>query len=214
MAAKFVSWLDPRERAVSNSAMMEWLLPLAAYLLGSISTAVLVSRVLAVPDPRTAGSRNPGATNVLRLGGRRAAIFTLLGDVGKGILPVLLARMAGLSPTGLAITAGLAFLGHLFPVFFGFRGGKGVATALGVLLALNLWLGLALILTWLTVAAAFRYSSLAALTAALLAPFYAWWLAVPRPELIAVAFMSVLLISRHRRNIANLISQQEGRIGT
>ena len=186
--------------------------PLSAYLLGSVSTAVLVARVLAVPDPRQHGSRNPGATNVLRLGGRRAAAWTLAGDVLKGLLPVLAARSLHLAPPWIAATALFAFLGHLFPVFFGFRGGKGVATAFGVLLALNPLLGALTGLTWLATAALFRYSSLAAVTAAVLAPAYALWL-LPPPGAVVTAVMSILLLWRHRGNIRNLRAGLETRIG-
>lgn len=186
--------------------------PLTAYLLGSVSTAVLVARLLAVPDPRAHGSGNPGATNVLRLGGRRAAAWTLAGDVLKGLLPVLAARTLHLPATWVAATALCAFLGHLFPVFFGFRGGKGVATAFGVLLALNPLLGALTGLTWLATAALFRYSSLAALTAASVAPVYALWL-LPGPGVAVTLAMSLLLLWRHRGNIRKLRAGLEARIG-
>jgi len=193
--------------------MLNVLAPLAAYLLGSISTAVLVSRALALPDPRHSGSGNPGATNVLRLGGRKAAFLTLLGDMAKGAIPVAGARLAHLSPVWLAATALLAFIGHLFPIFFAFRGGKGVATAFGALLALDPRLGGLLALTWIIMALVFRYSSLSALTSALLAPFYAWWLHSGRAEVAAVLVIAVLLLLRHRSNIRNLFAGRETRIG-
>src|SRR4051812_16787810 len=149
---------------------------IVAYLIGSISFAVVMSRAFGISDPRTYGSKNPGATNVLRSGNKKAAIATLIGDGAKGWLAVFLAeRFAdqyGVSDTGIALVAIAVFLGHLYPVFFRFKGGKGVATALGVLLGLNVWLGLATLATWLVIAYAFRYSSLAALMAALFAPFY------------------------------------------
>lgn len=193
--------------------MLNVLAPLAAYLLGSISTAILVSRAMALPDPRRSGSGNPGATNVLRLGGRKAALWTLFGDILKGVVPVVLARAADLPAPWLAATALLAFLGHLFPVFFGFRGGKGVATAFGALTALDPRLGGLLALTWLAMAAVFRYSSLSALTAAALAPLYAWRLHEGRAADFAVLVMTVLLLLRHRSNIRNLLSGRETRIG-
>ncbi len=193
--------------------MLPYLLALGAYLVGSISSAIVVARAMGLPDPREVGSRNPGATNVLRYGGKKAAAFTLLGDMLKGVIPVLVARALSDDPLVLAATAGAAFLGHLFPVFFGFQGGKGVATALGVSLALNPWLGLLLVGTWLAMAAVFRYSSLAALTAALAAPLYVWWL-MPQPAYLGMMLaMSALLIYRHRSNIRNLLSGKEGRIG-
>lgn len=168
---------------------------------------------MGLADPRTAGSGNPGATNVLRLGGKKAAILTLLGDVLKGVIPVLLARAFVPAPTVIALVGLFAFLGHLYPVFFGFRGGKGVATAFGVLLALAPLVGLAVLITWLAMAFAFRYSSLSAITAAVLAPLYvALWLpGLPYFE-VALA-MSLLLVWRHRPNIRNLLSGAEGKIG-
>jgi len=189
------------------------LLPLLGYLFGSLSSAVLVSRMLGLADPRTTGSRNPGATNVLRYGGKRAAILTLAGDVAKGVIAVVLARLATDDSLTLALTALAAFVGHLYPVFFGFRGGKGVATALGVWLALVPWVGGLLLATWLLVALVFRYSSLAALVAALGAPLYVLWLA-PLPAYLAVAgVMTALLVWRHRSNIRNLFAGTEGKIG-
>lgn len=190
---------------------------LAAYLLGSVSFAVLVSRAFGLPDPRSYGSGNPGATNVLRTGKKLAAALTLLGDAAKGWVAVALAAAFaprfGLSEEALA-AAGLAvFLGHLYPVFLRFRGGKGVATALGVLLAFQVWLGLAALATWITVAAIGRVSSLAALTAALLAPVYAFHFVGAGWTAAAVWVMSALLIWRHRSNIRDLLAGREGRIG-
>jgi glycerol-3-phosphate acyltransferase PlsY len=186
-----------------------------AYLLGSVSFAVLTSRAFGLQDPRTYGSGNPGATNVLRSGKKMAAALTLLGDAAKGWLAVWLAQMV--MPTQLIAIACVAlavFLGHLFPLFLRFRGGKGVATALGVLLALNAWLGLAVLATWLLVALLFRLSSLAALIAAVAAPFYAYFLGAPREYVAASALMSVLLIWRHQSNIRNLLAGKESRIGS
>jgi glycerol-3-phosphate acyltransferase PlsY len=185
-----------------------------AYLLGSISTAIIVCRLLRLPDPRTEGSRNPGATNVLRLGGKKAAVITLIGDFLKGLLPVLLASAAGASEVGLAGAALAAFLGHLYPVFFGFAGGKGVATALGVILGLSSKVALSALVTWLVMAVTVRISSLSALTAAVLSPFYAWWFDLPKPYRGAILIMVVLLVWRHRSNIRNLLAGTEGRIST
>lgn len=183
-----------------------------AYLLGSISSAVIVGRLLGTADPRTQGSGNPGATNMLRIGGKKAGAITLVGDMLKGLIAVLVARAIGAGADVQALAAGAAFLGHLFPVFFGFKGGKGVATALGALLGLQWSVGLLVIGTWLAMAALFRYSSLAALIAAAAAPFYMWWLK-PEPVVIAaVVVMGVLLYWRHRSNIRNLLSGTEGRI--
>jgi glycerol-3-phosphate acyltransferase PlsY len=190
----------------------------AAYLIGSISFAVVMSRVFGLSDPRTYGSKNPGATNVLRSGSKKAAIATLLGDGAKGWLAVFLAvhfgEQFGVEDGGVALVAIAVFLGHLYPVFFRFVGGKGVATALGVLLGLNVWLGLATLVTWLVVAYAFRYSSLAALIAAVFAPFYYGLLFGADEKLFAVIAMSMLLLFRHSKNISNLLAGKESRIGS
>ncbi|HWT70752.1 MAG TPA: glycerol-3-phosphate 1-O-acyltransferase PlsY [Oxalicibacterium sp.] len=199
--------------------MITALFVVAAYLIGSVSFAVVVSRMLGLEDPRSYGSKNPGATNVLRSGSKKAAILTLLGDALKGVVAVLLAKCIGhsygVTEVGIALVAIAVFIGHLWPIFFRFIGGKGVATALGVLLALNLWLGVATLITWLVIAYAFRYSSLAALVASVFAPFYcALMLGTASPIVLAVTAMSVLLIMRHRKNIANLIAGKESRIGS
>jgi len=190
---------------------------LLAYLIGSISFAVLVSRTMGLSDPRSYGSGNPGATNVLRSGNKLAAILTLVGDAAKGAVAVLLAQAfaARFGFTSLVITcAGLAaFIGHLYPVFHRFQGGKGVATAAGVLLALSPALGLCTLGTWLLVAVITRYSSLAALLAAVCAPLFAWWLLGANAVIVPIAIMSVLLIWRHRQNIAKLAAGTESRIG-
>ncbi|MAT65438.1 MAG: acyl-phosphate glycerol 3-phosphate acyltransferase [Gammaproteobacteria bacterium] len=188
------------------------ILILLAYLLGSLSTAVIVGRLLRTADPRTQGSGNPGATNMLRVGGKKAGVLTLIGDMLKGLVAVLIARAFTDEPAVLAGVVLAAFLGHLYPVFFGFRGGKGVATALGVLLGLSGWLGLAAVVTWLVMAAITRISSLSALVTAAAAPAYTWyWLG--EPVLTgAVALMAVLLFWRHRSNIRNLLDGTEGRI--
>jgi glycerol-3-phosphate acyltransferase PlsY len=193
--------------------MIDYLLPLAAYFIGSVSSAIVVSRLLGLQDPRKTGSGNPGATNVLRYGGKKAAIITLAGDILKGVIPVLADHALHVSATVLALTMLLAFLGHLFPVFHGFRGGKGVATAFGALVALNGWVGLALVATWLVMAFLFRYSSLAGLTAAAAAPVYVWWLETDPVFLVATLPMALLLFWRHRSNIHKLIAGTETRIG-
>jgi glycerol-3-phosphate acyltransferase PlsY len=185
----------------------------AAYLLGSISFAVVTSRAFGIADPRTYGSGNPGATNVLRSGKKLAAALTLLGDAAKGWVAVMLAMHFATHDAQVALVALAVFLGHVFPIFLKFRGGKGVATALGVLLALNGWLGLAALATWLVVAMVFRLSSLAALMAAFGAPLYAMMLGLPREWVLASAIMSMLLIWRHKSNIQNLLAGRESKIG-
>lgn len=192
------------------------LLILGSYLIGSISFAVLVSKVMRLPDPHTYGSGNPGATNVLRTGNKLAAVLTLLGDALKGYVALFLAKaLIGVEVDSwvLPAVAAAAFLGHLFPVFHGFKGGKGVATALGILLGIDAWLGLATLSTWLIVAFFMRYSSLAALIAALFAPLYFIFLFGIQPMALAIALMSVLLIVRHKANIQKLLDGTEGRIG-
>jgi acyl phosphate:glycerol-3-phosphate acyltransferase len=194
------------------------LFAVAAYLIGSVSFAVVVSKLFGLADPRTYGSKNPGATNVLRSGNKAAAGLTLLGDGAKGWLAVWLAlqfgEQYGVGDVGIALAAIAVFLGHLWPVFHRFVGGKGVATALGILLALNGWLGLATLVTWLVVVYAFRYSSLGALIASVFAPFYYGLLFGTDAKLLAVVAMSGLLIYRHRQNIANLMAGKESRIGS
>ena len=194
---------------------------LIAYLIGSLSFAIIVSRAFGLPDPRSYGSGNPGVTNVLRTGKKLAALLTLAGDCGKGWLAVFLAaRYAagyGVDAAGVAACAAAAFLGHVFPVFFRFRGGKGVATAGGILLAINPWLGLATLATWIIVALFFRYSSLAAIVSAVFAPLYAFFMSLLGFELgtmlPAVILMSALLVWRHKTNILNLAAGKERRIG-
>lgn len=193
--------------------MLIYLLPLAAYLFGSISTAVLIARAMGLQDPREVGSKNPGATNILRYGGKTAAVLTLIGDILKGVIPVLIARALTANAVIITLCGFAAFLGHLFPVFFSFRGGKGVATALGVWFALNPWVGLALLATWVLMALLFRYSSLAALTTSAAAPLYVAWLSPGTPYLATMIVMSAILIFRHRSNIRNLIAGTETKIG-
>ena len=205
------------------NALLPVVAAVAAYLIGSLSFAVIVSSLMGLNDPRTYGSGNPGATNVLRSGSKAAAALTLLLDAVKGLVPVLLVRLLGpdygLHEGTLALVAIAAFLGHLFPVFFKFKGGKGVATALGVLLGLSGWLGLFVLLTWLAVAFTTRYSSLSALVAAVLAPVYyillggSLW-TYDKPVLLAVIAMSALLLWRHAQNIGRLLKGQESKIGS
>lgn len=195
---------------------------IAAYLIGSLSFAVIVSRVMGLHDPRTYGSGNPGATNVLRSGSKPAAAITLLLDALKGLVPVVLVKVFGeqfgLGDNTVALVGLAAFLGHLYPVFFGFKGGKGVATALGVLLGISGWLGLATMLTWVIVAVFFRYSSLAALVASIFAPVYyvlcsgIVWNAEP-PITTAIVVMAILLVWRHRENIQRLMAGKESKLG-
>lgn len=185
---------------------------LIAYLFGSISSAIVVCKMMSLPDPRTQGSRNPGATNVLRIGGKKPAILTLIGDVLKGVIPVVAARIYGFDELSLSLITFAAFFGHLYPIFFRFEGGKGVATAGGCILALTWKIGLPLFATWLLVAIIFRYSSLAALIAALAAPFYAWAFTNVYYTVMTI-MISSLLIYRHRSNIRKLIEGKEDKIG-
>jgi len=195
----------------------------AAYLTGSLSFAVIVSRLMGLNDPRSYGSKNPGATNVLRSGNKAAAIITLLLDALKGWVPVVLVQgwggAWGLGEGTVALVGLAAFLGHLYPVFFRFQGGKGVATAAGVLLALEPWLGGATLLTWLIVAVFFRYSSLASIVAAVFAPAYyllgngvAWYMA--KPVMLSITAMGLLLLWRHRENINRLLAGKESKLGS
>ncbi|MGN4152860.1 glycerol-3-phosphate 1-O-acyltransferase PlsY [Burkholderia gladioli] len=189
---------------------------IVAYLIGSVSFAVVVSALMGLADPRSYGSKNPGATNVLRSGNKKAAILTLLGDAFKGWLAVWLVRHFAIGgEIGVALVAIAVFLGHLYPIFFRFQGGKGVATAAGVLLAIAPALGIATLLSWLVIAFCFRYSSFAALVAAVFAPIFDVWLFGTRdnPVAWAVLAMSMLLIWRHRANISKLLKGQESRIG-
>ena len=184
------------------------------YLAGSIPFALLVSRAMRLPDPRTYGSGNIGATNVLRSGSRLAALLTVMGDAGKGWAAVLVAQALGLAAVPVALTGFFAFLGHIFPVWLRFRGGKGVATAGGVLIAFDWRLGTATAAVWLAIVALTRYSSLGAIVAALAAPPLAWWLLGPQdPRFWAVLAMAVVLLARHHTNITKLRRGEERRIG-
>lgn len=205
------------------SSVYPLLAVLVAYLMGSLSFAVVVSRLMGLSDPRTYGSQNPGATNVLRSGNKGAAVLTLLLDAFKGWLPVMLVKWYGadwgLGDGTVALVGFAAFLGHLFPVFFGFKGGKGVATAAGVILAFNPWLGLAALATWLIIAIFFRYSSLASIVTAVFAPFFfllgggSVWEA-PGAVVLSLTFMGLLLIWRHAENINRLIAGKESKLGS
>lgn len=189
----------------------------AAYLIGSLSFAVIISRVMGLSDPRTYGSGNPGATNVLRSGNKTAAVLTLLLDGLKGYLPIALVAQFGprfdLGEGSMALVGLAAFLGHLWPAFFGFKGGKGVATAAGVLFGLNPWLGLATLGTWVIIAAFFRYSSLAAIVAAVFAPFYQLLIWGGGPTAITVTLIGLLLVWRHAANIQKLLNGTENKLG-
>ena len=202
---------------MNNALQYFWLIPLA-YLLGSVSFAVVVSKAMGLPDPYTHGSKNPGATNVLRTGNKLAAVLTLLGDAAKGWVAVTIARAVLGDPISsdnnlmLGLVAIAVFLGHLYPIFYRFKGGKGVATAAGILFAISWVLGLATLGTWLIVAFFMRYSSLAALSAAAFAPLYFTFLFGLQPMGLAILVMSLLLIYRHRSNIRNLMNGTEPRL--
>lgn len=193
------------------------LIALAAYCLGSISFAVFVSGLMGLPDPRGYGSKNPGATNVLRSGSGLAAALTLVGDAGKGALAVWLATLWTGAPAVAGaeapVAGAMAFLGHLYPAFHGFKGGKGVATAAGVLLAIDLWLGLGVLASFAIMVLFFRMVSLASITAALFAPVWAFWLFGERPVVPAVAAIALLLIWRHHENIGRILRGEESRLG-
>ncbi len=201
---------------------MDILLIPIAYLIGSVSFAVVVSKCMRLPDPHSYGSGNPGATNVLRTGNKGAAVLTLLGDALKGFVAVVLARMilgeeslsSSLNSWILCGVVVAVFLGHLFPIFHGFKGGKGVATACGILFGINWILGLATLATWIIVAKFMRYSSLAALAAAVFGPIYFVFLFGFHPMGIALLIVCALLIWRHRSNIHNLMNGKESRIGS
>lgn len=192
--------------------LSDTILIVGAYLLGSVSSAIIVCRLMGLPDPRTQGSNNPGATNVLRIGGKKPAAITLLGDSLKGFFPMLAAHLFNASPLILALVGLAAFLGHLYPVFFGFKGGKGVATALGVQFGLHWGVGVGVGLIWLFMAKVVNISSLSALVSMAVAPLIVW-LIWPSPALVMMQLVvSAILFWRHRSNIRNLLSGNEGRI--
>lgn len=189
--------------------MSEWLFIPAAYLIGSISSAIIICRLLGLPDPREQGSGNPGATNVMRIGGKKAAAITLLGDLLKGLIPVYLVSLLGASHELIALVGLAAFVGHLYPIFFKFEGGKGVATSIGVLLGFSWLLGLAFIVTWLLIYKLGKISSLSALCASVLSPIYAWLIVGDISIVIASVVMMVLLLWRHTSNIQRLLKGEE-----
>jgi len=194
--------------------MLEYILIFASYLIGSLSSAIIVCKIMGLPDPRGEGSGTPGATNVLRFGGKKAAAITLAGDMIKGLIPVLIAKYLDISVLGIALVGLAAFLGHLYPVFFQFKGGKGVATMLGVMFGFSWWIGLATAGTWLFMAKIIKISSLSALVATAIAPVYVWlWFNSPFTIGVTI-FMTIILFWRHRSNIQNMMKGTEGSIGT
>jgi glycerol-3-phosphate acyltransferase PlsY len=190
--------------------MVEWLFVPAAYLIGSISSAILICRLMGLPDPREQGSGNPGATNVMRIGGKKAAGITLLGDMLKGLIPVYAANVLGLPAELVAATGLAAFMGHLYPIFFGFKGGKGVATSVGVLLGFSWALGFAFMATWFLIYKLGKISSLSALVASILSPVFAWFLVGDDAIVAASLVMMFFLLWRHKANIQRLLAGQEG----
>ncbi|MCF6218117.1 MAG: glycerol-3-phosphate 1-O-acyltransferase PlsY [Gammaproteobacteria bacterium] len=193
---------------------MDYLLILIAYLFGSLNSAIILCKALSLSDPRKQGSGNPGATNVLRFGGKKLAATVLFFDILKGVIPVLIALIIGMDHAVVAVVAFAAFIGHLYPLFFKFKGGKGVATAFGVLVAMNWMVGLSILATWLIMAFTFRLSSLSALTASVLAPLYAWLFIGDHITTVITVIMSALLLWRHRSNIRNLLAGKEPKIGS
>ena len=194
--------------------ILDYIFIFASYLIGSLSSAIIVCKIMGLPDPRGEGSGNPGATNVLRFGGKKAAAITLAGDVVKGLIPVLVVKNFDVSTLTLSLVGFAAFFGHLYPVFFQFKGGKGVATMLGVLFGFSWWIGLATAGTWLFVAKVLKISSLSALTATALAPIYVWYWFNDVALISATAVMTVILFWRHRSNIQNMLKGTEDAIGT
>ncbi|MFZ2311870.1 MAG: glycerol-3-phosphate 1-O-acyltransferase PlsY [Methylobacter sp.] len=192
--------------------MFEWLFVPAAYLIGSISSAIITCRLMGLPDPREQGSGNPGATNVMRFGGKKAAAITLLGDMLKGLIPVYIANALEVPLELLALTGLAAFMGHLYPAFFGFKGGKGVATSVGVLLGFSWVLGLAFMGTWLLIYKLGKISSLSALIASILSPVYGWFIVGDAKVVAASLVMTVFLLWRHKSNIQRLLAGEEGRL--
>lgn len=189
--------------------MIEWLLVPVAYLTGSVSSAIIVCQLMGLPDPRGEGSGNPGATNVVRIGGKKAGAITLAGDALKGLVPVLVANMLDVSSLLLSCVVFAAFIGHLYPVFFDFKGGKGVATSFGVALGVHIFLGLALLASWLLVYKIGKISSLSALVASLFAPLYAWLITGDANLTVTFAVITVILLWRHKSNIQKLIAGTE-----
>lgn len=194
--------------------LIEYIVIFASYLIGSLSSAIIVCKIMGLPDPRGEGSGNPGATNVLRFGGKKAAAITLAGDMLKGLIPVLIVKYMGMSNQIIALVGFAAFLGHLYPVFFQFKGGKGVATMLGVMFGFSWWIGLATAGTWLFMAKIVKISSLSALVATALAPVYVWYWFNDRTAIGLTIIMTVILFWRHRSNIQNMVKGTEDAIGT
>jgi len=191
---------------------MPYFLIILAYFIGSLSAAIISCKILGKVDPRTVGSKNPGATNVLRHGGKKAAIITLLGDMFKGVIPVTIGHFMGLSWDWLVLIGIAAFMGHLYPVYYGFKGGKGVATAFGVYLGLNPILGIVVLLTWMVSAIVFNISSLSALIATLIAPVYFYVVTGSLPLFLGLLVITVMIYWRHRSNIIELVDGTEDKI--
>ncbi len=189
-----------------------YLLIIASYLIGSLSSAIILCKLAGLPDPRTEGSGNPGATNVMRIGGKKLAALTLVGDLLKGLIPVIIAKLLNQSDITVSLVAVAAFLGHLFPLFFGFKGGKGVATALGTILGLNALVGLCAFGVWIVIFIFTKISSLSALLAAVSVPFFLYFFDAPISIVWAVIFMDLFLIYRHKANIARLLKGEEGKL--
>lgn len=189
-----------------------YLLIVASYLIGSLSSAIILCKLAGLPDPRTEGSGNPGATNVMRIGGKKLAALTLLGDLLKGLIPVVVVKLIGQSDLTVSLVAIAAFLGHLFPLFFNFKGGKGVATAFGAILGLNFFVGLCAFAVWIIVFILTKISSLSALLAAVSVPFFLYFFDAPSSTVWAVIFMDLFLIYRHKANIKRLLSGEEGKL--
>lgn len=189
-----------------------YLLIVASYVIGSLSSAIILCKLAGLPDPRTEGSGNPGATNVMRIGGKKLAALTLLGDLLKGLIPVVVVKLIGQSDLTVSLVAIAAFLGHLFPLFFNFKGGKGVATAFGAILGLNFFVGLCAFAVWIVVFILTKISSLSALLAAVSVPFFLYFFDAPSSTVWAVIFMDLFLIYRHKANIKRLLSGEEGKL--
>jgi len=194
------------------TAIMPYFLVILAYFIGSISAAIITCKIMGKVDPRTVGSHNPGATNVLRYAGKKAAVFTLLGDLFKGLIPVAIGHALGLDWSWLGLIGTAAFLGHLYPAYYGFKGGKGVATALGVYIGLEPILGLVVLITWLVTALLTNISSLSALIATLLAPLYFYWVTGSLPLFLTLLVMTAFIYWRHRTNIVEIIDGTEDKI--
>ena len=194
--------------------MLDYSFIFASYLIGSLSSAIIVCKIMGLPDPRSEGSGNPGATNVLRFGGKKAAAITLFGDMVKGLIPVLFVKYLDANALTISLVGLAAFLGHLYPIFFQFKGGKGVATMLGVMVGFSWWVGLATAGTWLFMAKIVKISSLSALVATALAPVYVWYWFNTNISIGVTILMTVILFWRHRSNITNLIKGTEDSIGT